>query len=200
MEERQSGVVTPSAERGKEMSIHEEMHNLTQEIIGSYESRVAGITSLRGEVTSQRQAARVQLRELDKSRKAMARQQHADLAKGRADLTKDVRQQSAEVNAWIKEVANAHADARGEWQNLTITMQARRAGAAGAAGAVAPSPPVEEELRNRVFKYLANHPDGIRMAELEQVFGVPRIQMAGVLKSFIAQNKVQKRGLLYFAI
>jgi len=187
-------VVTPSAERGKEMSIHEEMHNLTQEIIGSYESRVAGITSLRGEVTSQRQAARVQLRELDKSRKAMARQQHADLAKGRADLTKDVRQQSDEVNAWIKEVANAHADARGEWQNLTITMQARRA------GAVAPSPAVEEELRNRVFKYLANHPDGIRMAELEQVFGVPRLQMAGVLKSFIAQNKVQKRGLLYFAI
>jgi hypothetical protein len=76
-------------------------------------------------------------------------------------------------------------------------MQAKRA---GAAVAVAPSPSVEGELLNRVFAYLANHPDGTRMTELEQVFGVPRIQMARVLKSLMDQNKVQKRGLLYFAI
>jgi len=181
------------------------MRSLGEEIVRSYEDRIAEVAQLRERV-------KADLKEFGDSRAAMGRglradlakgradlirdvrQQRADLAKGRADLIKDVRQRSAEVNAWIKEVANAHADARGEWQNLTITMQARRAGTA------APSPPVEEELRNRVFTYLANHPDGIRMAELEQVFGVPRIQMAGVLKSFIAQNKVQKRGLLYFAI
>ena len=55
-------------------------------------------------------------------------------------------------------------------------------------------------LSARVFGYLADHPDGARMTELEEKFGVARIQMARVLRNLMDQNKVEKRDLIYFAI
>ena len=56
------------------------------------------------------------------------------------------------------------------------------------------------ELRDRVFAYLANHPDGVRLIELEEEFGVARIQIARVTRALMDDNKVEKRELLYFAI
>ena len=60
--------------------------------------------------------------------------------------------------------------------------------------------PEPAALRNQVFEYLANHPDGIRLVELEQEFGVARIKMARLLKDLMNENKVEKQELLYFAI
>lgn len=64
--------------------------------------------------------------------------------------------------------------------------------------------PVEEvpvgELRDRVFAYLADHPDGTKLVELEEEFGVARIQIAKVIRALMDDNKVEKRDLLYFAI
>jgi len=62
---------------------------------------------------------------------------------------------------------------------------------------------VEEEtadISGRTFEYLANHPDGTKLVELEQEFGVSRIQMARLLKDLMDENKVEKWELLYFAI
>ena len=56
------------------------------------------------------------------------------------------------------------------------------------------------ELRNMVFAYLANHPDGVKLTELEEEFDTARIQIARVIRNLIEDNKVEKRGLLYFAI
>ena len=55
-------------------------------------------------------------------------------------------------------------------------------------------------LRDQVFEYLASHPDGTRLVELEREFWLPRLQMARVIKSLIEENKAEKRGPLYFAI
>jgi len=60
-------------------------------------------------------------------------------------------------------------------------------------------PPVSE-LRDRVFAYLTDHPDGTKLVELEAEFGVSRIEMARVVRALIDNNKVEKRELLYFAI
>ena len=90
------------------MPTREEMRSLTQEIISSYEARAAGITSLREEVNTQRQAAQAQLQELHGDHQAMARRQRAELAKGCAELTKGERRRKSEVNAWINEAAQAH--------------------------------------------------------------------------------------------
>ena len=56
------------------------------------------------------------------------------------------------------------------------------------------------ELRDRIFAYLADHPDGTKLAELEAEFGVSRIEMARVVRALMDNNKVEKRELLYFAI
>jgi len=55
-------------------------------------------------------------------------------------------------------------------------------------------------LRDVVFEYLADHPDGARLTEMEREFGIARIQIAKVLHGLIDDNKVEKRDLLYFAI
>jgi predicted nucleic acid-binding Zn-ribbon protein len=94
------------------MTMREEMRSLGQEIIGSYETRAAGIATLR-------QAARDQLQEFHKAHQAMARKQRADLAKSTANLKRD-------VNTMLKRVRTELAGARDEWQKLTATMRAKR--------------------------------------------------------------------------
>lgn len=57
-----------------------------------------------------------------------------------------------------------------------------------------------DELRDRIFAYLADHPDGTKLAELESEFGVSRIEMARVVRALMDDNKAEKRELFYFAI
>ena len=56
------------------------------------------------------------------------------------------------------------------------------------------------KLRNRVLAHLANHPDGAKLTEMEEEFGIARIQMARTIRVLIDDSKVEKRGLFYFAI
>ncbi len=46
------------------------------------------------------------------------------------------------------------------------------------------------ELRNRVFAYLADHPDGTKLTELEEEYGLARIQIAKVIRDLMDDNKV----------
>ena len=55
-------------------------------------------------------------------------------------------------------------------------------------------------LRGHIFGYLADHPDGTRISELEQEFGLARIHIARAIRSLMDENKVEKRGFLYFAV
>ena len=55
------------------------------------------------------------------------------------------------------------------------------------------------EIRERVLAYLVEHPEGLRLADLEEYFGMARIQMARMLRKMIDENKVRKEDLLYFA-
>ena len=56
------------------------------------------------------------------------------------------------------------------------------------------------ELRDRIFVYLADHPDGTKLPELEEEFGVARILIARVIRELMDDNLVTKRELLYYAI
>jgi len=165
-------------------------------------------------------AVKTLLTEFDSAHQAMSNQLRADLAKGeeerlrearalKQELVRGVAEIKSAVSAQLKEFADIQAGARDEWQTLTATMQSKRGGVA-----VAVKPPVEEiaeeeaaeitpetaDIRDRAFEYLANHPDGTRLVELEQEFGVTRIEMARLLKDLINENKVEKRDMLYFAI
>ncbi|TAK29826.1 MAG: hypothetical protein EPO21_20415 [Chloroflexota bacterium] len=52
-----------------------------------------------------------------------------------------------------------------------------------------------------VFSYLADHPDGLRLVDLEEHFGTIRIRLAPILSRLIQENKVRKAEdrKLYFA-
>ncbi len=55
-------------------------------------------------------------------------------------------------------------------------------------------------LTNRVFEYLANHPDGTRLTQLEEEFKLNRFQAARVVRHLIDEGKTEKLGLLYLAV
>ena len=170
-------------------------------------------------------AVKTLLAEFDSTHKAMSGEMKATLARGRQILAKEekerqgqarqfmgelgrkVTEEKTATRARLKEFAEIQAGARDEWQTLTATMQAQRVGVAvevkpeeAVAAPVEAKTPETTDLRDRVFEYLANRPDGTKMTELEQEFGVARIQMAKQLRSLMDENKVEKRELLYFAI
>jgi len=171
-------------------------------------------------------AVKAQLEEFGRTHASMSRELKADLAKVRPALEKEDRKRQSEAREFMGELGKAVAEgkaatqallrnfgevqagARDEWQKMTATMQSKRGGVA-----VAVKPPIEEiaagaaeitpetaALREQVFEYLANHPDGTKLAELAEEFGIARIQIAKVVRNLMDENKVEKRDLLYFAV
>jgi len=171
-------------------------------------------------------AAKTLLGEFDSSHNAMSREMRAELTKGHQSLAKGDRTRQSEAREFMGELGRAIAEgkaatqallrdfgevqagARDEWQKMTATMQSKRGGVA-----VAVKPPIEEipegaaeitpetaALREQVFEHLANHPDGTKLVELAEEFGVARIQIGKVIRNLMDENKVEKRGLLYFAV
>ena len=164
----------------------EEMQNLGDEIVHSYEDRISGI-------------ARV--KEVEAERKRTAAQEISDLGAKFKEFRSD-------VGAMLKEFREEQAGARNEWQKMIATMQYKRSGTA-----LAVKPPVEATpeaatettpetaaLRQQVFEYLAGYPDGAKLAQIAEKFGVARIQVGKVVRELIDENKVEKRDLLYFVV
>ena len=133
----------------------------------------------------------------------------SDVTTWMKDLARSEGRRKTEVATWIKEMVTARADAQREWQELAATMQARRAGAAAteAPPKAAPAPstaasgkaPRVASLRDRVFQFLAGHPDGTPLTGLEQELSASRFQMTQTLHKLTEQGKVEKRGSRYFA-
>jgi len=164
------------------------------------------------------------LEEEDRKRQGEARQFRGELtsvvaegkAAARARLKEFADIQGGARDEWQK-LTNTMQAKRG---TLVVEVRPPEAVAPPPVEEVAPPPPVEEiaeeeavahaevaevtpeiaVLRDQVFEYLANHPDGTRLVELEEEFGLARIQMARVVRNLTDENKVEKRGLLYFAI
>jgi hypothetical protein len=81
--------------------------------------------------------------------------------------------------------------------------RARRAAPPHRAAAPPAAPAVGEAavtLRDVIFTYLAEHPDGAKLTQLEQDLNMARIKLAQVMRQLMEENKVEKRELLYFAI
>ena len=166
------------------------------------------------------------LGEFDSSHNAMSKELKADLGKICPALKEEDRKRQSETREFMGELggvvaegkagtrallrnfSEVQAGARDEWQILSAIMQEKKGGPM-----IQMEPPAEEmaeeaaeitpeigNIRDRVFEYLANHPDGTRLVEVEQEFGLARIQMAKMLGNLIDDNKVEKRDMLYFAI
>lgn len=163
-------------------------------------------------------AARDQLKAFGPSRRAAGKEVKAKLAAGHRSLTDSVRRQQGQardfMGRWAGLVAEGKAGmrarlgrpagvvARPTGSGMSTTNGDRELSEEEAVARVEIGHVTPEmvALRDRVFLYLADHPDGTRMTELEQEFSLARLQMARVLKSLMEQNKAKKQGLLYFAI
>jgi hypothetical protein len=157
-------------------------------------------------------AVKAQLKGFDDAHATMSRELKADLAKVRPALEEEDRKRQSEAREFMGELGRAvaqgkaatqallrdfgevQAGARDEWQKLTATMRAKRG------AVVAEITPGAAALREQVFEYLANHPDGTKLVELAEEFGIARIQIAKVVRNLMDENKVEKRDLLYFAV
>jgi hypothetical protein len=175
------------------------MRTLAHEITGSFTARMAGITALRKEVAGELKEAQARLQEMGHSRQAFAAQQQAALNQGRTELAQEETHRQAQAQSWLKVVADDRAAAGQQWQEMASTLNRMRAG-----GTVAQAPrqatTEPTASQERVFAFLAEHPDGARLADLEHEFRLNRLLASRVVKSLVNNGKVQKRGLLYFAI
>ncbi len=130
------------------------------------------------------------------ARQDMAQQQHTVLTSGRSGLAQAEAQRGSRVQGWLREISDARRAAQIEWRHLAATRCPVSVGFSKAGKAT------EEvsRLRERVFEGLADHPDGLRLTEIEREFGMSRFESNRVVKGLIDSGKAEKRGLLYFAI
>jgi len=140
----------------------------------------------------------------EKERQKEAGEFRAELKESRAELKEPRGKLAQETAEWRASTQAQLAGAHDEWQKLTGTMQAKRGAVAVAVKTPkrATLPPAEDAvaLRQRAFEYLADHPNGTKLAELELQFGQARIQMSKIIKGLMDENKVEKRDFFYFAI
>jgi len=161
------------------------------------------------------------LKEVDRNHHAMATGLRHSLVMGRDQLFQAEAQRQAAVQALMKHVAAERSAGRQEWQRLVAPMGSKRNGGAAVAEAPAsPAPargvPAEEEgamartavspvtpelvaLSHRVFQYLANHPDGTHLTEIQREFGLGRLQAARVVRHLTDEGKVEKQDRCYYA-
>ncbi|MBI2866095.1 MAG: hypothetical protein HYX99_01875, partial [Chloroflexi bacterium] len=160
---------------------------------------------------------RAGLAELASTRADASRQQRDQRVQAHAHYAQLEAKRSQAARARLRELASDRHRARETWRSLTAALGARRRRAVAARGSPPPvgnttpreSAPLPNggegtlppsQLRSNLFDYLAGHPDGTRLTELEKVFGTSRIQAARLLRSLVDEGKAEKRDLLYFAI
>jgi len=185
--------------QGEVATIRSEAANMLKDCAKEDVRRASEVTSnMRSAVATIRSDVADMLKNLakedDERRSGIAtmRSEVATMRNGVADMLKDL----------AKEDAKRASEVTNNMRSAVATIHEQVWGKAPAKKVVASpktAPPVGE-LRDRVFAYLADHPDGTKLAELEAEFGVSRIEMARVVRALMDNNKVEKRELLYFAI
>ncbi len=114
-------------------------------------------------------------------------------------------QRRREVTALRGEVATSRAEHRalcGRLHKLSAARHVEVWGRRAPAPRAAPPPPpgAPTTLRDVIFTYLAEHPDGAKLTQMEQDMRIARIRIARAMRGLIDEKKVQKREMLYFAV
>ena len=168
------------------------------------------------------------LSEAGTRRTTMAKDQREELHAGHMALHAEVSTELAGFRQDRMALAENLAEFGQVWRSFTETMQSRRGGhvtssplesqpspeaaantpvgaepeitSAGPDGPATREPhgaPTDEA----VFAYLADHPDGLRLVELEEHFGTQRIRLVPILTRLIQENKAckEEERKLYFA-
>jgi len=176
-------------------------------------------------VAQRKVGVKAQLQGLGRAHQAMAQRQRTALNQGRATLARDVavlrkgyRDEQAGARAAWQQLGATMPATRGG----AVAVPAAPAPAPAPVVVVAPPPPAvieappEQEavatveigeltpelaaLRDRVFAYVADHPDGVRLVEIEGTFKLNRLESSRVVRSLIEEGKAKREDRLYFAL
>ena len=207
---RQAGLEQAMALRAHlEDQARQQRAQVQQGLSAQREQRLDVTSHLHRELTGhqaglQRQAKHVRLEAQESLRSTM----HGRREKGR-ELFRSLH---TAVGGLRQEVGQARsgmqadlAQARAQWQRTAPTAHA---------GPVAPPPPVpavtelgpgplaaegSPRLAERVFTYLADRPDGVRVGEMEEHLEASRSRVMRALRSLLEEGKVRRDDDLYFA-
>lgn len=132
------------------------------------------------------------LHQLSAERHAQVATMIQEFAKGDAARRQEVAAMRADADAFVGELHRLSAARHVEiW-----------GGAAPAAKPAVPAPAKKAAttLRDVIFSYLAEHPDGAKLTQMEKDLGMARIRIAKEMKGLIDGKKVRKREMHYFAV
>jgi phage-related tail protein len=149
------------------------------------------------------------LKEFSDAHADMSEELKKDLAKFTGDLQRGVKKLLGEYAADMKKAAEA-------WQGMSTTMaEARKARAlvpkVEAKVKVGPvKEAVEEieeeevspeaELEEKVLEFIEEHPEGVKVGDMEEPLGVARTILGKVAKKLLEEGKVRKEENLYFPL
>ncbi len=54
------------------------------------------------------------------------------------------------------------------------------------------------KLEEQILTLINEHPEGIKLTEIEKALGVARIKAGNITRVLVDEGKVRKEGLLYF--
>jgi len=179
-----------------------EVKQLQGEVATMLKGFAKGDAERRSEVATMRNEMATMLKELAKQDTERRSEVASMLSEADAfikDLAKGSAQRASEIAGMLRDFAKGDAERRSEVASIHKMVWGTAPAKKQAAPTVVKEAPIGE-LRDRVFAYLANHTNGTKLTELEEEFGVARIQMARVVRELMDSNKVEKREQFYFAI
>ncbi|MBI4289399.1 MAG: hypothetical protein HY671_13360 [Chloroflexi bacterium] len=158
---------------------------------------VRGQADLAQAVGQKRAEVAAWLKDTAAAHRTTARQQRARLAGNKAQMARTESQRRSRVRGWLKSISADRDCARREWQAMDVKLRGPLAGGGGSSDEPSAGLP---GLRDHVLKFISAHSAGTRLRELEQRFGLSRIQMAMLVKALVNSGRVRKQDLLYFAV
>jgi len=203
----------------RKAAVDKELKDSQNELEEFHNTRMAASEELHKDlaksVADRKAVVDTESKEFQKFMTNMSKKMQADFARDKAKLVKDVAAIKHDANSMLrvfdKELEGVRTDIAGghdEWLKLAATMQARRGGTTAKVEMPKSAKPqkaggTDSDFATpgeKVLEFLAKHPKGTKMTQMEQKFGLARIQMAKVVKDLMDEKKVEKRALLYFAV
>jgi len=144
----------------------------------------------------------------------------ADMVKATKNLMSDIQNRQKERNAEVADLLETFKTERekmaANWQALTTTM-AKKRGIKPKVEAEVKVRPVKEaikeviekeeeevapemDLDEKILQFINKHPEGVKVGDMEEPLGVPRMRLGVITKKLLEEGKVRKEEKMYFPL
>ncbi|MEW6002860.1 MAG: hypothetical protein AB1638_09480 [Nitrospirota bacterium] len=140
------------------------------------------------------------LKEFSDAHAEMSEELKKDLAKYVSGIVSGTKKLLSKYSSDMKKAANA-------WQGMSETLSRARKGRAVVPKLEAKVKvrPVEEaveevevDLEEKVLEFINQHPEGLKVSDMEEPLGVARTRLGAIAKRLLDEGKVRKEENLYF--